>query len=64
MELGGLITRPLQPSHRLVLESPIDPRHEDPKLYRSNFSYETLPCIALSRGAQSVPWKWKDYIPW
>ena len=64
MERGGLITRPVQQSHRLLLGSLIDLQHEDQKLHESNFTYQTPPCIALSRGAQGVPCNWKDYTPW
>ena len=64
MEHGGLITRPVHPSHRLVLGSLTDLRQEDQKVYETNFCRETAPCTALSRGAQSVPWNWKDYTPW
>ena len=61
MEAGGLITRPVQPSHGLVLGSLTDPRQGDQELHESNFCYQTAPCLALSRGAQSVPYTWKDY---
>ena len=42
MERGGLITHPLQLSHRLLLGSLIDPRQEDPKPYGSNYIYKQL----------------------
>ena len=64
MERGGLITHPVQPSHRLVLVSLIGLRQEDQKFHESNFCYQTAPCTALSRGAQSVPCNWKNYSLW